>query len=72
MLVKRHGWAAFALLVFALVAVLVPSGKIVDYGAEGWLWALFVGDAGTDREAAEFLLSLRGDPQSRPLLFRRQ
>jgi non-ribosomal peptide synthetase-like protein len=41
MLVKRHGWAAFALLVFAFVAVLVPSGKIVDYGAEGWLWALF-------------------------------
>jgi hypothetical protein len=41
MLVKRHGWAAFALLVFAFVVVLVPSGKIVDYGAEGWLWALF-------------------------------
>ena len=41
MLVKRHGWAAFALLVFAFVAVLVLAGKIVDYGAEGWLWALF-------------------------------
>ena len=41
MLVQRHGWAAFALLVFALVAVLPLAAKIVDYGAEGWLWALF-------------------------------
>src|SRR5208337_3925694 len=40
-LVQRHGWAAFALLVCALLAVLLPAAKIVDYGAEGWLWALF-------------------------------
>ena len=40
-LVQRHGWAAFALLVSALVAVLPITAKIVDYGAEGWLWALF-------------------------------
>ena len=40
-LVQRHGWAAFALLVSALFAVLPIAAKIVDYGAEGWLWALF-------------------------------
>ena len=40
-LVQHHGWAAFALLVPALFAVLPVAGKIVDYGAEGWLWALF-------------------------------
>ena len=34
-------WAAFALLVSALFAVLPIAAKIVDYGAEGWLWALF-------------------------------
>ena len=40
-LVQRHGWVAFALLVSALVAVLPITANIVDYGAEGWLWALF-------------------------------
>ena len=34
-------WVAVALLVSALLAVLPLVGKIVDYGAEGWLWALF-------------------------------
>jgi len=41
MLVQRHGWAAFALLVAALFAVLPIAANIVDYGSEGWLWALF-------------------------------
>jgi hypothetical protein len=41
MLLQRYGWAAFALLVCALVAVLPVAAKVVDYGAEGWLWALF-------------------------------
>jgi hypothetical protein len=40
-LLQRHGWAAFTLLVLALVAVAPIAGRIVDYGAEGWLWALF-------------------------------
>jgi hypothetical protein len=40
-LVQRYGWAAFAALVSALVAVLPIVAKIVDYGAEGWLWGLF-------------------------------
>jgi peptidoglycan/LPS O-acetylase OafA/YrhL len=40
-LLQRHGWAAFALLVSALLAVLSIAAKIADYGAEGWLWALF-------------------------------
>jgi peptidoglycan/LPS O-acetylase OafA/YrhL len=39
-LVQRYGWAAFALLVCALVAVLPIAAKCVDYGAEGWLWGL--------------------------------
>ncbi|HEY6368963.1 MAG TPA: TraX family protein [Candidatus Sulfotelmatobacter sp.] len=40
-LARRHGWAAFALLVSVLIAVLPIAAKIVDYGAEGWLWVLF-------------------------------
>jgi hypothetical protein len=40
-LLQRHCWAAFALLVSVLVAVLPITAKIVDYGSEGWLWALF-------------------------------
>jgi len=40
-LLQRHGWAAFAILAGTLVAVLPAAAKIVDYGAEGWLWALF-------------------------------
>jgi hypothetical protein len=38
---QRHCWVAFVLLVAALLALLPIAGKIVDYGAEGWLWALF-------------------------------
>jgi len=40
-LLQRYGWVAFALLVSALFAVSSTAGKIVDYGSEGWLWALF-------------------------------
>ena len=40
-LLQRHGWAAFVLLVSVLLAVLPIAANIVDYGAEGWLWALF-------------------------------
>jgi hypothetical protein len=38
---QHHGWAAFVLLVSTLFAVLPIAATIVDYGAEGWLWALF-------------------------------
>jgi hypothetical protein len=41
MLMQRHGWAAFVLLVSTFLVVLPIAAKIVDYGAEGWLWALF-------------------------------
>jgi hypothetical protein len=41
MLVQTHGRAAFILLVSTLLAVLPVAAKIVDYGGEGWLWALF-------------------------------
>jgi hypothetical protein len=39
-LVQHNGWAAFVLLVSALLAVLPLAARMVDYGAEGWLWAL--------------------------------
>ena len=39
--IQHHGWVAFAILVSALFAVLPITANIVDYGAEGWLWALF-------------------------------
>ena len=40
-LLQRHGWAAFVFLVSALLAISSIAGNIVDYGSEGWLWALF-------------------------------
>jgi len=40
-LILRYGWIAFFLLVCTLVAALPMTANIVDYGAEGWLWALF-------------------------------
>ena len=39
-LVRRYGWIALALLVLALLAAVPIAGPLVDYGAEGWLWAL--------------------------------
>jgi len=38
---QRHGWVGFALLAAALFLLLPVTAQIVDYGAEGWLWALF-------------------------------
>src|SRR5246127_976801 len=40
-LIQHHGWVGFALLVFLLLAAVPAVEKWVDYGAEGWLWALF-------------------------------
>lgn len=40
-LLQRYGWVSFVLLIGALVMALPAAGKVVDYGAEGWLWALF-------------------------------
>ena len=39
--IQDHGWLAFSFLVVALFAVLPIAANLVDYGAEGWLWALF-------------------------------
>ncbi len=39
--IQHYGWVAFAVLVSTLFAVLPIAANIVDYGAEGWLWALF-------------------------------
>ena len=41
MLLERYRWVAFTVLVCVLLAVLPIAANIVDYGAEGWLWALF-------------------------------
>jgi hypothetical protein len=40
-LLQRHGWTAFAFFVSTLVAVVSTAANVVDYGSEGWLWALF-------------------------------
>jgi hypothetical protein len=40
-LVQHRGWVAFGLLVCALLALLPAAATIIDYGTEGWLWALF-------------------------------
>ncbi len=40
-LVQNHGWIAYILLLSAILAVMPIAAQIVDYGAEGWLWALF-------------------------------
>ena len=40
-LLQRYGWVAFLVLVLGLVVALPVADEMVDYGAEGWLWALF-------------------------------
>ncbi len=40
-LILKFAWLAFILLVCALIALLPLAANMVDYGAEGWLWALF-------------------------------
>jgi hypothetical protein len=40
-LLQNYSWVAFAILVIALFVVVPFTGKMVDYGAEGWLWAMF-------------------------------
>jgi non-ribosomal peptide synthetase-like protein len=40
-LLQRFSWVAFAFLALALFAALPAAAIIVDYGAEGWMWALF-------------------------------
>lgn len=40
-LLQRYGWMAFVALILGLMALLPVAGDMVDYGTEGWLWALF-------------------------------
>ena len=40
-LLQRYGWVAFSVLIPGLLLVLPFAGDLFDYGAEGWLWALF-------------------------------
>jgi non-ribosomal peptide synthetase-like protein len=37
---QRYGWVGFALTAAGLFALLPLTAQVVDYGAEGWLWAL--------------------------------
>jgi hypothetical protein len=39
--VQHYGRLAFVLIVLTLILVLPIAGTMVEYGAEGWLWALF-------------------------------
>ena len=39
--IKKYPMAAFAILFAVLLAVLPIVAKLVDYGVEGWLWAIF-------------------------------
>jgi len=38
---QRYGWITLAILVCALIGLVPITGKVADYGAGGWLWALF-------------------------------
>jgi peptidoglycan/LPS O-acetylase OafA/YrhL len=38
---SKYGWIAFVLIISAILAMLPIAAHMVDYGAEGWLWALF-------------------------------
>lgn len=40
-LLQSYGRIALALLIVSLLAVLPVAETMMDYGAEGWLWALF-------------------------------
>jgi peptidoglycan/LPS O-acetylase OafA/YrhL len=40
-LMLRYGWVAFVLIAGALYTMLPIAANIADFGAEGWLWALF-------------------------------
>jgi hypothetical protein len=40
-LLQNRGWVGFIVVVTVLLALLPIGTKIGDYGAEGWLWALF-------------------------------
>lgn len=40
-LLQRFGWAALGVLILVLLLALPSAGDLFDYGAEGWLWALF-------------------------------
>jgi len=38
---EKYSWIAFAIIAVALYASLPAAARAFDYGAEGWLWALF-------------------------------
>jgi len=59
-LLQQYKWAALGVLAFVLIAMLPMASELVDYGSEGWLWALFglcqrmyVDDKATDPAAPQ-------------------
>jgi peptidoglycan/LPS O-acetylase OafA/YrhL len=40
-LLQNQGWVALIVVIAVLLALLPITTRVVDYGAEGWLWALF-------------------------------
>ena len=40
-LLRRHGWPSYLLLTAVLIAAVPITTEFVEYGSEGWLWALF-------------------------------
>lgn len=40
-LLEKFGWIAFVIFALILFTLVPPMAKAFDYGAEGWLWALF-------------------------------
>jgi len=59
---QRYGWVSLVVITAVLVALLPAAGEAFDYGAEGWLWALFGlcqrmyvdGDAAEGRSAPDW------------------
>lgn len=37
----KYGWPALVLIIVALLATTPLANPLIEYGAEGWLWALF-------------------------------
>jgi len=40
-LLEKYSWIAFAVIAIAFYVSLPAAAKAFDYGAEGWMWALF-------------------------------
>jgi hypothetical protein len=71
-LVERYPWISVALLVAVLIAILPIAAQLFDYGAEGWLWALFglLHRQYVDSRTAVEAGGVDNDPQTKKQTFR--